>query len=105
MRLLIVNTGTEPCVRDVSRKLRELQIVSADGRERLWSSNDCYAPAGAERRVLAPGKPMEFALKWAGRTSAPGCPLARRTVPAGQYRVIGKLGPLASPPAPLTLTR
>jgi hypothetical protein len=104
LRLLVVNAGAVPCVRDVSRKLRELLILSGDGRTRLWSSNDCYGPPGAERRVLRPGKPMVFELRWAGRTSAPGCPVRRATVPAGSYRLIGRLGQLAGPPIPLVLT-
>jgi hypothetical protein len=104
LRLLVVNTGQVPCVRDVNRKLRELLIFTADGRKRLWSSNDCYGPPGAEKRLLAPGKPVVFQLRWAGRTSAPGCPVERTTVPAGSYRVLGKLGRLGGPPTPLVLT-
>ena len=104
LRLLVVNTGKVACTRDVNRKLRELLIFSADGRKRLWSSNDCYGPPGTEQRLLPPGKPQAFQLSWAGRTSAPGCPLERTTVPAGTYRVIGRLGHLAGPPVPLTLT-
>lgn len=105
LRLVIVNAGKVPCTRDLSRKLRELVITSADGKTRLWSSNDCYGPPGVDKRTLAPGKPLVFTLNWAGRTSAPGCPLERTTVPAGSYRVVGKLGALAGPPATLTMTR
>lgn len=104
LRLLVVNAGKVPCTRDVNRKLRELLIFTADGRKRLWSSNDCYGPPGAEQRLLTPGEPLTFQLRWAGRTSAPGCPLERTTVPAGSYRLIGKLGHLAGAPVPLTLT-
>jgi hypothetical protein len=104
LRLVVVNGGKVACVRDVSRKLRELLIFSGDGRTRLWSSNDCYRPPGEERRLLPPGEPMVFELTWAGRTSAPGCPVRRTTVPAGSYRVIGKLGGLAGAPIPLVLT-
>ena len=104
LRLLVVNAGKVPCVRDVNRELRELLIFSADGKKRLWSSNDCYAPPGAEKRLLEPGEALVFHLRWAGRTSAPGCPLARTAVPAGAYRVLAKLGPLTSTPVPLTLT-
>jgi hypothetical protein len=105
LRLLVMNAGPVPCTRDLNRGSRELVILSADGRRRLWSSNDCYAPPSPDRRLLAPGKPVEFQLRWAGRTSAPGCPVERRTVPAGEYRVVGKLGRLAGEPSPLVLTR
>ncbi|MGH3759744.1 hypothetical protein [Actinophytocola sp.] len=104
LRLLVVNVGEVPCTRDVSRKLRELLITTANGGKRLWSSNDCYAPAGVEKRTLAPGEPLRFSLNWAGRTSAPGCPVERTRVEPGRYRVIGKLGDLTGPPAFLTLT-
>jgi hypothetical protein len=103
LRLAVINVGKVPCTRDVSRRLRELVITSANGRKRLWSSNDCYGPPEADKRTLAPGKPLRFSLNWAGRTSASGCPLQRKQVPAGEYRVVGKLGRLAGPPAPLTL--
>jgi hypothetical protein len=104
LRLAVVNVGKVPCTRDVSRRLRDLVITSANGRKRLWSSNDCYRPPEADQRTLVPGKPLRFSLNWAGRTSAPGCPLRRTQVPAGEYRVVGKLGKLAGPPATLTLS-
>jgi hypothetical protein len=104
LRLVVVNVGKLPCIRDLSRKLREIVVTTADGKQRLWSSNDCYGPPGTDRRTLAPGRPVEFTLNWAGRTSAPGCPLQRKTVSPGRYRVIGKLGALTGAPTPLTLT-
>ncbi|OLF07957.1 hypothetical protein BU204_34815 [Actinophytocola xanthii] len=104
LRLYVTNAGPVPCVRDVNRKLRELLIFSADGRTRLWSSNDCYQPPEPDQRVLVPARPLVFELRWAGRTSAPGCPRERRQVPPGTYRLIGKLGRLAGGPVPLVLT-
>ncbi|MPZ83468.1 MAG: hypothetical protein GEV28_24975 [Actinophytocola sp.] len=104
LRLVVVNAGKVPCTRDLSRKLRELVITSADGKTRLWSSNDCYGPPDVDVRTLAPGRPLVFTLSWAGRTSAPGCPVKRTTVPAGSYRVIGRLGALTGAPVALTMT-
>jgi hypothetical protein len=104
LRLYVTNAGRVPCVRDVDRKLREMLIFSGDGRTRLWSSNDCYSPPEPDRRVLAPGRSLVFELRWAGRTSAPGCPRDRRQVPPGSYRLVGKLGRLAGGPVPLVLT-
>ena len=98
LRLTIRNTGAVPCTRDVSRKLRELVITTADGGKRLWSSNDCYAPPDADRRTLLPGKPLSFSLNWAGRTSAPGCPVKRTTVEPGRYRLTASLATLQRPP-------
>lgn len=103
LRLRITNAGPAPCTRDVSHKLREILVLGLDGA-RLWSSNDCYGPPNEDVRVLPSGQPMDFTVNWAGRTSAPGCPLDRKTVPAGTYQVVGKLGVLTSQPTPLTLT-
>jgi hypothetical protein len=103
LRLRITNTGPAPCARDLSHKLREILVLGLDGT-RLWSSNDCYGPPDADVRVLPPNQPVDFTVNWAGRTSAPGCPLDRKTVQAGTYQVVGKLGPLQSQPTPLALT-
>lgn len=103
LRLEITNAGPVPCTRDVSRKLREILVLAADGT-RLWSSNDCYGPPQQDVRVLPPGQAVVFSVNWAGRTSAPGCPVDRKTVPAGGYQVVGKLGALVGAPTPLTLT-
>ena len=103
LKLRIVNVGTVPCTRDLDRKLREIVVLGADGA-RLWSSNDCYRPEQRDVRVLAPKQALEFSVNWAGRTSKPGCPVDRQTVPAGKYRVVGKLGALTGAPVALTLT-
>lgn len=103
LTLVVTNVGQVPCTRDVSRQLRELLVTSADGATQLWSSNDCYAPPGADVRLMEPGAALTFSLNWAGRTSAPGCPEERTTVLAGSYRVVGKLGPLVGAWIPLTI--
>lgn len=103
LRLVVVNTGTVACTRDISRALREVVVTSADGATRLWSSADCYRSSRPDLRVLRPGERQQFEVKWAGRTSAPGCPSSRTAVQAGTYQVLGKLGPLSSPAVPLVL--
>jgi hypothetical protein len=103
LRLQITNVGPVPCTRDVSRKLREIVVQGMDGA-RLWSSNDCYGPPEQDIRVLPVNQPVEFSVNWAGRTSTPGCPLDRQTVPPGTYQVVGHLGALVGQPTPLTLT-
>jgi hypothetical protein len=103
LRLQVTNVGSVPCTRDVSRSLREIFVLGADG-VRLWSSNDCYGPPEQDVRVLPVNRTVEFAVNWAGRTSAPGCPLDRQTVPAGNYQVVGRVGTLVGAPAPLVLT-
>jgi hypothetical protein len=103
LKLRVVNAGPVPCTRDVNRKLREILVLGADGA-RLWSSNDCYGPPEPDVRLLPPNQPVEFSVNWAGRTSAPGCPLDRKAVPAGTYQVVGKLGPLTGAPTQLVQT-
>jgi hypothetical protein len=103
LRLAVTNKGPVECFRDLGRKLREMVIMSADGKTRLWSSNDCYGPPGAEVKSLKPNETLTFTLNWAGRTSEPGCPVNRATVPAGTYQLVGKLGPLTGAPTALVL--
>jgi hypothetical protein len=103
LKLQITNVGTVPCTRDVSRNLREILVLAPDGT-RLWSSNDCYGPPQQDVRVLPVNQSVTFSVNWAGRTSAPGCPLDRKTVPAGTYQVVGRLGPLIGAPTQLVLT-
>ncbi|GGS16558.1 hypothetical protein [Actinokineospora fastidiosa] len=106
LRLVVVNAGPVPCTYDLGRSRRELVVTSRDGKTRLWSSNDCYFGADApEPTVLEPGMRNGFEVRWAGRTSAPGCPVRRDDVPAGDYRVVPRLGPLTGDAAALTITR
>jgi hypothetical protein len=103
LTLHIGNAGTVPCIRDVSHQLRSIELLGADGRTRLWSSADCYSVHTDETRTLRPGQTLAYSVAWAGRTSAPGCPTERTTVPAGSYQLVGALGALTGPPTPLTL--
>jgi hypothetical protein len=102
LRLVVTNTSEQPCVRDVGPSRQEIVIWSGDGKERLWSSNDCSAAKGADLRTLAPGEPVVSPVRWVGRTSAPGCPEMRETVPAGAYRVTTRLDDMTSRPTPFT---
>ncbi len=101
LRVVVTNTGPVPCTRDIGRAHREL-VISA-GPNRLWSSNDCTPADGDEPTVLNPGQRESFEVKWAGRTSGPGCPTQRDTVPPGTYQVTAHVGGLVSPPVPITV--
>ncbi|SES06379.1 hypothetical protein [Actinokineospora terrae] len=101
LRVVITNTGPVPCTRDIGRAQRELLITT--GPTRLWSSNDCTPSDGAEPTILAPGVRTTFEVRWAGRTSAPGCPTQRTTVQPGPYTLTARLGTLLSPPLPFTI--
>jgi hypothetical protein len=98
LRLVVINTSDQPCVRDLDPARQEIVVWSADGSDRLWSSNDCSTAAGVDLRTLVPGQPVASSVRWAGRTSAPGCPDARSTVPAGEYRVLSRVDDVISEP-------
>jgi len=102
-RLVVANTGPVPCFRDLDSALQEVLLFGAGGQDRLWSSNDCYTRGSDTVRTLAPGEQVVFSVVWGGRTSAPGCPVERETVPAGDYQLVVRLGALTSPPAPFRL--
>ena len=98
LRLVVTNTSDQPCVRDLDSARQEIVVWSADGSERLWSSNDCSSAAGVDLRTLVPGQPVTSSLRWAGRTSAPGCPARRVTLPAGEYRLLSRVDDVISAP-------
>jgi hypothetical protein len=98
LRLVVTNSSDEPCLRDLDPVRQEIVVWSADGSERLWSSNDCSSAKGADLRTLAPGEPVSFSVRWAGRTSAPGCPERRDTVPPGEYRLLTRVDDVISRP-------
>jgi len=103
--LTVTNTGAVPCVRDLDAGLQELLVFAADGTTRLWSSNDCYPGDSIDVRTLQPGETIGYSVTWAGRSSRPQCAGQRVQVPAGDYFVVAKLGPLTSAPVPFRLTR
>jgi hypothetical protein len=100
LRLVVVNISEQPCVRDLDGSRQEIVVWSGDGVQRLWSSNDCVNPTTVDLRTLVPGQPVAFAVRWAGRTSTPGCTEARTEVPAGAYRVLTRVDDVISGPAP-----
>jgi hypothetical protein len=104
LRLVVTNTSDQPCVRDLDPAGQEIVVWSSDGSVRLWSSNDCSYAKGVDLRTLVPGQPVASAVRWAGRTSAPGCPAERVTVPAGGYRVMSRVDDVISPPTPFVRT-
>jgi len=104
LTLVVTNSGPVACKREVTRQLRELLVLTADGNTRLWSSSDCYYQQPADTRLLQPGEQATFSIAWAGRTSSPNCAPSGAPLPAGDYVAVGKLGGLASHPTPFKLT-
>lgn len=100
LRLVIENVADEPCVRDLDSQRQEIVVWSEDLSERLWSSNDCVNAPSTDLRTLVPGQPVAFSVRWAGRTTTPGCAEERTVVPAGSYQVMTRLDDVISPPTP-----
>jgi hypothetical protein len=100
--MVVSNTGTDACRRDVSGTSQVFTVFGADGT-RLWSTADCFPGQGTEVRDLTPGQTLEYTVKWSGTTSAPGCTGDRTPLAPGSYTLIAQLGPISSPPAPFTV--
>lgn len=104
LRLVITNTRSQPCVRDLDSAKQEIVVWNSDQTAKIWSSNDCSNASSTDLRTLVPGQPVAFAVTWAGRTSTPGCAQPRTVVPAGSYRVLTRLDDIISPPTLFTIT-
>lgn len=99
--LLVSNTSTVACVRDLGAAQQE--IVLYQGSRRLWSSNDCYPEGERRSTVLAPGASESFEVTWSGLGSRPKCAGQRTRVGAGSYSLVGRLGTLVSKRTPISL--
>lgn len=99
-RLVVVNVSAQPCVRDLDGERQEIVVWSADLVHRLWSSNDCVNPDTDDLRTLVPGRPVAFSVRWAGRTTTPGCRAERHAVPPGDYQIMTRIDDLISAPTP-----
>lgn len=104
LTLHITNVGRVACLRNVSHQLRSIEILPVGGIRPLWASNYCYQSTRDDIRLLQPGQGVAYTVQWAGRTAAPGCPVARTTVPAGTYDAVGVLDHITGPRTPITLT-
>jgi len=104
-RLLITNTGKAACTADLSARLQQFVVYSANGSNRVWSSNDCFPGTAPDTRTLAPGAPAVYSIQWAGTSSTEGCKTPRVPTAAGQYIVLGVLGGQQSQPVPFTITK
>ncbi|WP_420833835.1 hypothetical protein [Nakamurella flavida] len=98
LSMVITNTGTQACQRDVSGTLQVFTVLGADG-SRQWSTADCFPGEGTEVRTLEPGQQVRYTVKWSGTTSAPGCVGDRVPLAPGAYTVVAALGGLSSGPA------
>jgi hypothetical protein len=99
--LTVHNASRSACTRDLGAALQEVLLY--EGTKRLWSSNDCYPGGAKDVRTLRAGEKVRFWVRWSGLSSRPGCEGERRRVGPGRYALIGRLGTLSSPRAPLVM--
>ena len=102
LSLVVTNTGSAPCTRDLDAARQALAVVRRPG-EGLWGSNDCSPTHTDDVRTLAPGQEVVFSVRWSGRTSSPGCVGPRRDVPPGGYQLLARLDGLVSRPTSFEL--
>jgi hypothetical protein len=101
LRLQVRNVAAVACTRDLGAALQEVLLYH--GPTRVWSSNDCYPEGSRDLELMRPGVLHTFSVTWSGLSSHPACAGTRTRVGAGSYALVGRLGSLTSPRAPLTL--
>jgi hypothetical protein len=105
IRLLIENTSTRSCSRDVGADLQELRLVL--GAQTIWSSDQCGPSRGSDVRTFAPGAEREYMVTWNGNASSKcsgGVP-SGAPPEAGDYQLLARLGTKRSAPVVLTVVR
>ncbi|GLZ48681.1 hypothetical protein Acsp06_48660 [Actinomycetospora sp. NBRC 106375] len=102
LSLVVTNTGTAPCVRDLDAAKQAVAVVKRPG-DGLWGSNDCSPGDTDDVRTLAPGEEAVFSVHWSGKTSQPGCRGERTAVPPGTYQLLARLDGIVSDPVTFTL--
>lgn len=100
--IIVTNTGTRTCERNVGQDALELTVRTAKG-DAVWSSDDCSPGGDPQVKALAPGEAVDEVVNWPRRTSKPGCPSPAGTAEAGQYQLTGRAGTASSTPVDFTL--
>jgi hypothetical protein len=90
--LVVRNTGSTPCRRDVGAGAVELLVTS--GSDRIWSSDDCNPSTAADVTLLAAGGSETVVKTWPGVRSKAGCPAGGAAARPGTYRVVARVGTL-----------
>jgi hypothetical protein len=106
-KLLIKNTSSRSCSRDVGPDQQELYIKL--GTQVVFSSDHCDGPTGSEMRTFPPQHERSIDVYWNGKSSSSCSTTQRRTpdgpVPeAGEYQLFGRVGTDLSEPVTIKLT-
>ncbi|SHN00545.1 hypothetical protein [Cryptosporangium aurantiacum] len=104
MRLVVKNSSSDACRRDVGSEEQELKILS--GTKPVWSSDDCSSradsAASSVERKIVPGETLNYYIKWGGTTSSKNC-VTGAPVKPGKYQLVARLGTLESKPVAFTV--
>lgn len=87
--LQVTNTGSIPCVQDLSDSQVELRVYN--GESRVWGSHDCTIQPGTSDHTLAAGQAVRVSIVWSGLSSQPKCTGTRQRVGAGTYTLYALL--------------
>lgn len=83
-RIVVTNTGEEPCLLEAGDANRRVAVTSGD--DLVWSSTHCQADEPASRPLLlGPAAPSEEIYTWPRIRSAKGCGSAGDAPRAGTY--------------------
>lgn len=94
LTMTVVNTGVNPCRRDVGAGANELLVTS--GSQVIWSSDACLVGKGSDSVTLKPSKPWATTASWPGKVTGRACPAEQPVAKAGTYRVQGRNGSVQS---------
>ncbi|HEX5334918.1 MAG TPA: hypothetical protein VFW55_03510 [Propionicimonas sp.] len=79
----VKNTGSQPCVLDLSAANFSLSVTS--GTDRIWSTADCAKWVPAKKQTLKSQQSYEFSIEWGVLRSAAGCKEAKGLLNPGTY--------------------
>jgi hypothetical protein len=97
LTLVVRNTSTLACSRDVGSTAQELRVIQ--GTATIWSSDNCQTTRTADVRVFGPNIESRFSTQWYTYRLAPReCEVAPNPAPAGRYQVLARLGTKLSTP-------
>jgi len=94
LSLIVTNTGSVPCLRNVGQGAVTLTVTS--GGVRIWSSEDCAPGGPLGPQLIAPGSKVTHGVSWTRLTSKVGCPAGLPTAPPGSYDLVATNEAIAS---------
>jgi hypothetical protein len=106
LTLVVRNTASHACLRDVGSAPQELQV--RQGSTVVWSSDHCNTPQASDVRSFGPNIESRFSLRWNTYRAAPHeCDPPSNAEPAavGSYQVVARLDTKLSAPVPFEIQK